>query len=222
MRKPLGTRKIARSGKSAAGLRARSPQTSRRRRDRKTKCTERSAGSSTLPAYHCLERLLYPCGASTYFGWRSVQGGSYGTGPAGRKRPPRRKTARSGKSCQAVCPSHLRAILGPAGSGVRAAEGARLEIAWAGSTRLEGSNPSHSVSTSRRRSGRPLAFRGVSRAYSSAGERPLHTREVLGSIPSTPIACPKESAFGSGVPSDRRSVNTLAAYLGRFARDNRA
>ena len=34
---------------------------------------------------------------------------------------------------------------------------------------------------------RPLAFRGVSRAYSSAGERPLHTREVLGSIPSTPI-----------------------------------
>ena len=34
-------------------------------------------------------------------------------------------------------------------SGVRAAEGARLEIAWAGLTRLEGSNPSHSVSASR-------------------------------------------------------------------------
>ena len=35
----------------------------------------------------------------------------------------------------------------PSWSGVRAAEGARLEIAWAGSTCLEGSNPSHSVST---------------------------------------------------------------------------
>ena len=65
--------------------------------------------------------------------------------PGERKRPARRKTARSGKSCQAVTEMHLHAILGTSGSGVRAAEGARLEIAWAGLTRLEGSNPSHSV-----------------------------------------------------------------------------
>ena len=103
------------------------------------------AGSSTLPAYRCLERRLYPCGASTYFGWRSVQGGSYGTRPARCKRLARRKTARSGKSAAGVSPAHLRAILGGPGSGVRAAEGARLEIVWAGLTRLEGSNPSHSV-----------------------------------------------------------------------------
>ena len=133
------------------------------------------AVSSTLPAYRCLERRLYPCKASTYCGWRSVQGGSYGTGTRGASTP-RRKTATSGKSVQLVSVSSLRAILEPAWSGVRAAEGARLEIAWAGSTRLEGSNPSHSAS-----------IPGRSPAYSSAGERPLHTREVLGSIPSTPI-----------------------------------
>ena len=39
-------------------------------------------------------------------------------------------------------------------SGVRAAEGARLEIAWAGLTRLEGSNPSHSVRRGARGAGR--------------------------------------------------------------------
>jgi hypothetical protein len=103
------------------------------------------AVSSTLPAYHCLERLLYPCGASTYFGWRSVQGGSYGTLPGRCKWPEQRKAARSGKSAAGAFDSHLRAILGSPWSGVRAAEGARLEIVWAGLTRLEGSNPSHSV-----------------------------------------------------------------------------
>ena len=56
------------------------------------------------------------------------------------------KSATSGKSVQLVAVTDPRAILGSAGSGVRAAEGARLEIAWAGLTRLEGSNPSHSVS----------------------------------------------------------------------------
>ena len=111
------------------------------------------AVSSTLPAYHCLERLLYPCGASTYFGWRSVQGGSYGTAPVGRKRPPAENRNEREKLPSGWPPRHLRAILGPAGSGVRAAEGARLEIAWAGLTRLEGSNPSHSVSGRGRRAG---------------------------------------------------------------------
>ena len=148
------------------------------------------AVSSTLPAYRCLERRLYPCKASTYCGWRSVQGGSYGTAPAGasdrdaEKRNEREKRPTGGPSRSPV------RYWDPAGSGVRAAEGARLEIAWAGLTRLEGSNPSHSVRgapAQPERSSRPLAFRGVSRAYSSAGERPLHTREVLGSIPSTPI-----------------------------------
>ena len=73
------------------------------------------AGSSTLPAYRCLERRLYPCGASTYFGWRSVQGGSYGTRPSPCKSPSSQKSARSGKSRGGAFAAHLHAILGGPG-----------------------------------------------------------------------------------------------------------
>ena len=180
------------AGKALRRLRAASADRLDARRPSGKRNDRTPAVSSTLPAYRCLERLLYPCKASTYFGWRSVQGGSYGTGPCRRKRPPiAKKRSEREKLRRGSAATDLRAILGTAWSGVRAAEGARLEIAWAGLTRLEGSNPSHSVRGAparRERSARPLAFRGVSRAYSSAGERPLHTREVLGSIPSTPIA----------------------------------
>jgi hypothetical protein len=122
------------------------PATASRRSPAEKRSDRTPAVSSTLPAYRCLERRLYPCKASTYCGWRSVQGGTYGTATSGRKRPQSRKSATSGKSVEPVSAADLRAILRAAGSGVRAAEGARLEIAWAGSTRLEGSNPSHSVS----------------------------------------------------------------------------
>ena len=152
VRKDSGTTKTRSQRENAiatstgSGRPARLTAAWRRKRNDRT-----PAVSSTLPAYRCLERRLYPCGASTYFGWRSVQGGSYGTGPSERKRPRSRKSARSEKNVEPVTEQHLRAILGSAWSGVRAAEGARLEIAWAGLTRLEGSNPSHSVSTGARR-----------------------------------------------------------------------
>ena len=97
-------------------------------------------------------------------------------------------------------------------SGVRAAEGARLEIVWAGLTRLEGSNPSHSVARRANReraparAASPLAFREHSRAYSSAGERPLHTREVLGSIPSTPISPRRRARSATALRQRRRGM----------------
>jgi hypothetical protein len=146
LRKSPETRNYARSGKRRSAPRRELPKPPDRPPRAENERNDRTpAVSSTLHAYRCLERLLYPCRASTYFGWRSVQGGSYGTSPTLRKRPQSQKVARSGKSADGVCPTDLRAILGTAWSGVRAAEGARLEIAWAGLTRLEGSNPSHSV-----------------------------------------------------------------------------
>ena len=117
----------------------------------------------------------------------------------------------------------------PSWSGVRVAEGARLEIAWAGSTCLEGSNPSHSVpvgvvSAGAQRTSASIPAR--SRAYSSAGERPLHTREVLGSIPSTPIgrtlagigACRVVRAVAAGpAPAYARPVGDPRALLDRLS-----
>ena len=65
---------------------------------------------------------------------------------------------------------------------------------------------------------RPLAFRGVSRAYSSAGERPLHTREVLGSIPSTPmVSNPPVSAVSSAVTIPRKVSRKVLRSPSRFS-----
>src|SRR4051794_3921911 len=45
-----------------------------------------------------------------------------------------------------------------------------------------------------------VRYRSRSRAYSSAGERSLHTREVPGSIPGTPIARNARIRGGSAFP----------------------
>jgi hypothetical protein len=106
-----------------------------------------------------------------------------------------------------------RAILGSAGSGVRAAEGARLEIAWAGLTRLEGSNPSHSVSRAPGR-GAPLAFRGVpGRIAQRESARFTRGRSLVQSqvrpSPAVPVPIPfAASASGSAREPDRRSRHT--------------
>jgi hypothetical protein len=144
------------------------------------------AGSSTLPTNRCLERPQYLGGASTYFGWRSVQGGSYAAGQPDARVECDEKALRARKSALGSLPAPA---CDTASKGVVSE---RLkERDW--KSRGRGQPVSRvrippTPSGERSGAARRLAFRGVSRAYSSAGERPLHTREVLGSIPSTPIS----------------------------------
>jgi hypothetical protein len=188
-----GARKALAAGKPARRLRPPPRGPVERRRAAENESHRTLAGSSTLPAYLASKGSV-PLRSFNLLRLALGARGKLRKRPDGRKSVRMRKPARSGKRACGRFRPHLRAILGSPWSGVRAAEGARLEIVWAGLTRLEGSNPSHSVaqrSSAARASSRsasPLAFREHSRAYSSAGERPLHTREVLGSIPSTPTA----------------------------------
>jgi hypothetical protein len=89
----------------------------------------------------CTPAKLQPTAAGA-----RCKGEATGPAPAGASNRPCEKALRAGKASN-LCPSRASVRYWQAAwSGVRAAEGARLEIAWAGSTRLEGSNPSHSAS----------------------------------------------------------------------------
>ena len=89
----------------------------------------------------CTPAKLQPTAAGA-----RCKGEATGPAPAGASDRHGGKPLRAGKASNSYPSRACVRYWEPAWSGVRAAEGARLEIAWAGSTRLEGSNPSHSAS----------------------------------------------------------------------------